>query len=193
MRSPQKLSWWADARVRMAGLFAPRYGKHGAPDMVVAEQEIEPVPQVEHGEIGDGERFAAELHAINKQLEAERKGEIEPLPLTGELTDAEREATVAAIQSPTVEIPILDPDILIARDTQRWFDDAFDGLVEQFDDEFAGVLAKLVDDEETQAVLLRLARTHRGEDAPTIEIPVISETAEPTAEIPVVRELVMSA
>jgi hypothetical protein len=126
--------------------------------------------------VGATDDYAVELEAIVEEIEAERNGDRPPLPLTGDLTDAEREATVAAIQSATTEVPILDPLIMLERDTQRWFDEAWHGIVEEFDTEFVGVVYALVDDEETRAKLLHLARCQRDEFAMTIEMPVIRES-----------------
>ncbi len=143
--------------------------KHRGRPALVATTAVEPEHQ------GADDAYAKKLHALVEEVKAERAGEKPPPPLTGELTDAEREAVVAAIQSKTTEVPIVDPLILLERDTQRWFDDAFAGIVEEYDDEFAMVLAQLVDDEELQTALLRLARSQRAEYAQTVELPTIAE------------------
>lgn len=174
---PLRLPLWTEARLRVAAWFARPYGRHGAPDKTVADYETEHGGPWRAGEVkhlGADDEYVELLEALVEDLHAEESGEREPLPLTGELTEQEKTATVAAIQGKTMEVPVIDSFTLLERDTQRWFDEAFKGVVEQFDDEFAMVLAALVDDEETQTALMRLARTHRDEMAKTIEMPVVA-------------------
>lgn len=167
-------------------------GRHGLSGRLVADiaagrvtvAELEarvPRPAVEDVDMSqaaaaaitdDEQRFLDEMHAtaeVFSEIAADDQSW-----LLGEPTDAERDATIAAIQEKTTEVMVIDADVRARWETRAEFAEG-DAMYAAADLAFATNLGVFLGDNDHLLALLAVARSCRPAGGPTTgEYPVLA-------------------